>query len=121
MIYLIQPLFFKNNNIYKIIKNILCKHPLITTKKISHLQLKQIKPNKNVYFIIDRKIPLMDGLSIAKKIREKDNTSHIIMITNDLNYKKYYRSHITFLAILELGNPQLYEELEDILNYILTS
>lgn len=118
MIYLLQPILYKNI-IYDIIKKNLLKH--FTLKKITVHQLHIINnKNNNTYFIIhDKHLKSWDGFNISKTIRQKDHNAHIILITNDLDYPKYYRSHIRFLSIIDLDSNQKEHEIQEILQYLI--
>ncbi|HEM4697780.1 TPA: hypothetical protein U1032_002101 [Streptococcus suis] len=119
MIYILQPFTYKNG-IYNLIKYNLTNLSYSSIKRIFPFQLSNIKYSNNVYFIIhDTNYKIWDGFNIAKIIRQKDYTANIILITNDLDYQKYYRSHIRFLSIIDISSKQIENDIQEILEYLI--
>jgi len=104
MIYVMQPVWY-NKNFYRTIKEILAEH--YPNRAIKHKSFYQLIPNHktpNTYFIInDVHLKSWNGIKIAKKIRLKEPHSNLILISNDLDYQKMYRTHLCFLGILNLS------------------
>lgn len=104
MIYVMQPVWY-NKNFYRTIKEILAEH--YPNRAIKHKSSYRLIPNHktpNTYFIInDVHLKSWNGIKIAKKIRLKEPHSNLILISNDLDYQKMYRTHLCFLGILNLS------------------
>ncbi|MDW8743244.1 hypothetical protein Q7W37_09445 [Streptococcus suis] len=39
-------------------------------------------------------------MKVAKTIRQRDDTGQLILIDEEPNYQVYFRSHLSFLAVL---------------------
>lgn len=104
MIYVMQPVWY-NKNFYRTIKEILAEH--YPNRAIKHKSFYRLIPNHktpNTYFIInDVHLKTWNGIKIAKQIRSKEPHSNLILISNDLDYQKMYRTHLCFLGILNLS------------------
>lgn len=75
-----------------------------------------ISHDNNIYFIIhDTNLSSWNGLEIAKTIRKYDKHSHIILITNSLDYTLFFRSHVNFFDIIKMDNLEYYT-IKQILN-----
>ena len=115
MIYVMQPVWY-NKNFYRIIKDILTEH--YPNKAVKYRSFYKLIPNHkapNTYFIInDVHLKAWNGIEVAKKIRSKEPHSNLILISNDLDYQKIYRTHLCFLGVLNLSKINR----NDITNYI---
>lgn len=59
----------------------------------------------NTYFIInDPKIKSWDGLKLSKQIRLKEPHALLILASTELDYTKFFRSHIGFFGVVDLEN-----------------
>lgn len=75
-----------------------------------------ISHDNNIYFIIhDTNLSSWNGLEIAKTIRKYDKHSHIILVTNSLDYTLFFRSHVNFFDIIKMDNLEYYT-IKQILN-----
>jgi DNA-binding response OmpR family regulator len=54
--------------------------------------LKEFRPNYYNLILLDIKMPILNGFELCKKIRELDNTPHVIFITASEEYYEKSRS-----------------------------
>lgn len=117
MIYFIKP---KNDNssIWRFLKQIFKKHyPNETVLEQEHTQI-QKSPN-NVYFIINlQENNQYDGIKAAKNIRTEDSYGHIILLTDTLDYTRFFRSYVGFLGVINFKNYTL-REIQEYLGFAL--
>lgn len=74
----------------------------------------------NTYFIInDPKIKSWDGLKLSKQIRLNEPQALLILASTELDYTKFFRSHVGFFGIVDLENLTE-NEIEDYLTDSLT-
>ena len=119
MIYVMQP-FWYSKNFYNTVRDILEKdYPNKTIKRKSFCQILPNHKTPNTYFIInDVHLKSWNGLKTAKIIRNKDPKSHLILVSNELDYPKFFRSHLSFLGVLnlkELNKDEIKSYLQDII------
>ncbi len=122
MIYLIQPLFYKAD-LKKIIQEYLKRsypsHYLTTSH---HLNF-PIPNHINLFFVIyDSRLEDWDGIQQSKAIRSRPNgySDHIILVSNQLNYTAFFRTHLRFLGIIsseELDKNEIIQYIDEYLSY----
>lgn len=105
MIYFIKPLLYQTS-----LKNMMFQ---IIKENFTNSTIQIIN---DIYFIIhDTNLSSWNGLEIAKTIRKYDKHSHIILVTNSLDYTLFFRSHVNFFDIIKMDNLE-YCTIKQILN-----
>lgn len=113
MIYLIQPLGYQTP-LKEIIQHFLKKKYPYKTFRIKQTYTPK-DTGVNTYFIInDPDIRYWDGLYISKKIRQHEPQAFIILASTELDYTRFFRSHVGFLGVIDLKYPIQ----QDVENYI---
>ena len=105
IVYLVKPLGYRTP-LEKIIKNFLKeKYPKQTLKVRRSYSTPKDVTTTNTYFIInDPKISSWDGLKLSKKIRLNEPQALLILASTELDYTRFFRSHVGFLGVLDLDN-----------------
>jgi CheY-like chemotaxis protein len=83
--------------------------------------LQEFRPNHYDLILLDIKMPVLNGFELCKKIRELDNTPHIVFITASEEYYEKFRSqHFPELGKINyIQKPIGNEELVQIVNMII--
>lgn len=113
MIYLIQPLGYMHL-IESIINSILIEKYPTTLLNIQQHYYKRKTLSTNIYFIINDPNFPFDGLKLSKTIRLNEPNAIIILATTELDYTKFFRTHIGFFGVINLKNTNK-TEIEDYL------
>lgn len=99
MIYLIQPADYKTT-----IQDIL------NSRQLPFQALSAIpSPSQvfNTYFIInDIHYSNWSGLDVARAVREQDKTGHLILLADEIDYTRLFRSHLSFLVAIPFGEAE---------------
>lgn len=97
-----QP-FGYNSLLAKVIKTRLSEKYPNKTFKIKRNYTKNQADSINTYFIInDPSLKTWDGLKISQKIRLNEPKAILILVSTELDYIKFFRSHIGFFGIIDL-------------------
>ncbi|MBM7636302.1 hypothetical protein [Streptococcus saliviloxodontae] len=116
MIYLIQPPAYPKH-IYHLLKENMEDLTIHQELQLIHQPPFISQENLNTYFIIND-IERKDWLALAtaRLMRQNDPKSHIVLLTNEFDYTRFFRSHAAFLAIIDLNHPT--EELKKLLTFL---
>ena len=121
MIYLIQPLFYKSDlkkMIQEYLKRSYPNHYLTTSQHVNF----PIPNHINLFFVIyDSRLEDWDGIQQSKAIRSRPNgyLDHIILVSNQLNYAAFFRTHLRFLGIIsseELDKNEIMQYIDEYLS-----
>lgn len=115
MIYLLQPRDYPAK-----IRDIL--QQALKGKRVHFQTVSEIPPptdESHIYFIInDGENKRWSGMDYARAVRKQDRTGHLILISDDLDYRMLFRSHLSFLAAFTVKEAQsaIREYLDDLLS-----
>lgn len=105
MVYIIQPFGYKSS-LTKIIKKFLNeKYPDKKFKIKRYYNTKNRTTLANTYFIInDPNLRSWNGLQISQKIRKNEPKAILILASTEIDYIKFFRSHVGFLGVIDINN-----------------